>query len=51
VFEVPQDKADAFNAALMPVLQQPPVPGFNVPIIVEAKRGERFGELQKVETV
>lgn len=51
VFEVPKDRADAFIAALVPVLQQPPIPGFKVPMIVEAKRGERFGELKKIESV
>jgi DNA polymerase I-like protein with 3'-5' exonuclease and polymerase domains len=45
VFEVPKERADAFIAAIRPVLEQPPVPDFKVPIIVEAKRGERFGEL------
>lgn len=45
VFEVPKDRIDGFFGAVMPVLQQEPCPGFKVPIIVEAKRGERFGEL------
>jgi len=45
VFEVPTAQADAFFAAMVPVLQQPPIPDFRVPIIVEAKRGDRFGEL------
>jgi len=51
VFEVPTDKTDSFIAALVPVLQQPPVPGFKVPIIVEAKRGFRFGDLTKIEGI
>jgi hypothetical protein len=25
---------------------QPPLPAFKVPIVVEAKRGERFGEIK-----
>ncbi len=45
VFEVPKDRADAFLATMKQVLEQPPIADFKVPIVVEAKRGERFGEL------
>jgi DNA polymerase-1 len=51
VFEVPKDKADAFINTLVPVLQLLPVLDFKVPMIVEAKRGERFGELTRIEMV
>ena len=51
VFEVPKDNANAFFTAMMIVLQEPPTPDFKVPIKVEAKRGERFGELQEWKPV
>jgi hypothetical protein len=42
---VPKDSADTFLPTMKLVLEQPPIPDFTVPIVVEAKRGERFGEL------
>lgn len=47
VFEVLQAEADAFLAAMKTELEQPPTRDFRVPIVVEAKRGRRFGELAK----
>jgi DNA polymerase I len=48
VFEVPEGQATQFMQAVKPVLEQPPTPGFSVPIVVEPKRGTRFGELVTV---
>lgn len=49
VFEVSKDRTDSFIAVMKPLLEQPPTPEFKVPIVVEAKRGERFGELADVK--
>jgi DNA polymerase-1 len=45
VFEVPQGKVQPFQARMRTVLEKESVPGFQVPIIVEPKRGVYFGEL------
>jgi DNA polymerase I-like protein with 3'-5' exonuclease and polymerase domains len=45
VFEVPTPHADRFLAEMKEELERPPTPEFRVPIVVEAKRGRRFGEL------
>jgi DNA polymerase I-like protein with 3'-5' exonuclease and polymerase domains len=45
VFEVPRANAERFLAEMTRELQRPPTPEFRVPIVVEAKRGVRFGEL------
>jgi DNA polymerase I-like protein with 3'-5' exonuclease and polymerase domains len=49
VFEVPQEKAVTFLRVMRDVLEQPPVQGFRVPIVVEPKRGLRFGDLIAVK--
>lgn len=49
VFEVPKDRTNAFLATAKKVLEEPPVPRFAVPIVVEAKRGYTFGSLTTVE--
>ncbi len=46
LFEVPAVSVDEFIGAMKPVLEQPP-PGFSVPIVVEPKIGQKFGELQQ----
>ena len=45
VFEVPQGNAERFLAEMKRELERPPTPEFRVPIVVEAKRGVRFGDL------
>ena len=49
VFEAPQGRADAFVRALWAVLEEPPAPSFRIPVVVEPKRGPRFGEPAKLE--
>jgi DNA polymerase I-like protein with 3'-5' exonuclease and polymerase domains len=49
VFEAPRVRATAFLRAMWRVLEQPPVPSFRIPIVVEPKRGPRFGELTKLK--
>ena len=48
VFEAPEP-ADRFIREMKKVLEQPPTSDFRVPIIVEAKIGERFGDLHELE--
>jgi DNA polymerase I-like protein with 3'-5' exonuclease and polymerase domains len=48
VFEVPQEKTQSFLPTMKRVLETPPVPEFQVPIVVEAKRGFAFGSLTEV---
>jgi DNA polymerase I-like protein with 3'-5' exonuclease and polymerase domains len=50
VFEVPKERAQEFPIKMKQVLEEPPVPGFAVPIIVEPKRGPAFGSLEAVPT-
>ena len=45
VFEVPQEHAERFLTKMRRELERPPTPEFQVPIVVEAKRGLRFGDL------
>ena len=45
VFEVPQEHAERFLTKMRRELERPPTPEFRVPIVVEAKRGLRFGDL------
>ena len=45
VFEVPREHADAFLTEMKRELERPPTPEFRVPIVVEAKRGVKFGDL------
>ncbi|HKM54800.1 MAG TPA: DNA polymerase [Isosphaeraceae bacterium] len=45
VFEVPQEHAERFLTKMRRELERPPTPEFRVPIVVEAKRGVRFGDL------
>jgi hypothetical protein len=47
VFEVPRGNAERFLAAMKRELERPPTPEFRVPIVVEAKRGVRFGDLKE----
>ena len=49
VFETPQDRADGFVRAMWQALEVAPVPSFQIPIVVEPKRGPRFGELAKLD--
>ena len=49
VFEVPQERASEFLSIMKKVLETPPVPEFQVPMVVEAKRGFAFGDLVTVE--
>jgi DNA polymerase I-like protein with 3'-5' exonuclease and polymerase domains len=44
VFEVPSERAEAFSAAVQPVLEAPPCPTFRVPIKVKSVLVERFGD-------
>ena len=46
VFEVPTGNAERFLRDMKRELERPPTPEFRVPIVVEAKRGVRFGELE-----
>jgi DNA polymerase I-like protein with 3'-5' exonuclease and polymerase domains len=48
VFEVPRGDADRFTRAVKPVLELPPTADFDVPIVVEPKMGERFGNLREL---
>ena len=45
VFEVPREHAERFLTKMRRELERPPTPEFRVPIVVEAKRGLRFGDL------
>ena len=45
VFEVPSDRVTEFAKATYAELQRPPAPSFQVPIVVEAKRGKSFGDM------
>ena len=47
VFEVPKGNAERFLRDMKLELERPPTPEFRVPIVVEAKRGVRFGELEE----
>jgi DNA polymerase I-like protein with 3'-5' exonuclease and polymerase domains len=47
VFEVPTGHAEAFLTTMKRELERPPTPEFRVPIVVEAKRGVRFGDLEE----
>jgi DNA polymerase-1 len=49
VFEVPAASVDAFIRTVWRLLELPPCRGFPVPILVEPKRGVRFGSLRKVK--
>jgi len=49
VFEVPTDKTTTFLGAMKGVLEQSPTPDFKVPIVVEPKRGMRFGDLVELK--
>ncbi len=48
VFEVPARRADRFARRMKRTLEEPPTPDFRVPIVVEPKAGDRFGELAKL---
>ncbi|MDY3555982.1 DNA polymerase [Gemmata sp. JC717] len=45
VFEVPARRLGRFARRMKRTLEEPPAPDFRVPIVVEPKAGERFGEL------
>jgi DNA polymerase I-like protein with 3'-5' exonuclease and polymerase domains len=45
VFEVPESNAQRFLTEMKRELERPPTPEFRVPIVVEAKRGVKFGDL------
>jgi hypothetical protein len=49
VFEVPKPRALEFTRAVQQVLMTPPTTDFRVPIVVEPKAGERFGEMTPVD--
>jgi hypothetical protein len=49
VFEAPREQATEFQRVMWRVLEEPPLPSFRIPIVVEPKRGPRFGELCKLE--
>ena len=51
VFEVPKDRMQEFLAKMKKVLEEPPISGFKVPIIVEPKRGLTFGALVEVKNL
>ena len=42
---MPRETAERFLAEMKRELERPPTPEFRVPIVVEAKRGPRFGDL------
>ena len=42
---MPQEDAERFLTEMRRELERPPTPEFRVPIVVEAKRGLRFGDL------
>jgi hypothetical protein len=48
VFEVPADGSLAFAGILCRELAVPPTRRFRVPIVLEPKRGERFGSMFEV---
>jgi DNA polymerase I-like protein with 3'-5' exonuclease and polymerase domains len=48
VFEVPKESTQDFLVKMKKVLEEPPVPGFKIPIVVEPKRGFTFGELKNL---
>ena len=45
VFEVPRENTERFLTEMKRELERPPTPEFRVPIVVEAKRGVKFGDL------
>jgi hypothetical protein len=48
VFEVPKALAGRFTRSMKATLERPPCESFRVPIVVEPKAGERFGDLRKL---
>jgi len=49
VFEVPKSRARDFTHAMQRALLEPPTDRFRVPIVVEPKAGERFGDLKPLD--
>lgn len=49
VFEVPRERANDFIRTIKRTLEEPPVPEFRIPIVVEPKRGLSFGDLKTVD--
>jgi len=49
VFEVPKRQASEFTRSVRRVLLEPPTDDFRVPIVVEPKAGQRFGEMADVD--
>ena len=45
VFEVPARRLGRFARRMKRTLEEPPTPDFRVPVVVEPKAGDRFGEL------
>jgi DNA polymerase-1 len=48
VFEIPEERVDEAVAFIKSCMEEKPFPEFNVPIIVEASAGRRFGELKEL---
>ena len=46
VFEVPEERHAEFTRTMRRILELPPAPGFRIPIRVDPKRGQRFGEMK-----
>jgi len=49
LWECPADRLDGFVDRLRDSLQQPPAPGFAVPIRVGIKAGHSFGQMETIE--
>jgi hypothetical protein len=46
VFEVPDEQSIEFALQAQKLLSEPPIAGFDIPIVVEPKIGKRFGEMK-----
>jgi DNA polymerase I-like protein with 3'-5' exonuclease and polymerase domains len=49
LFEAPLDRVEEFIPTMRAELERPPDPTWRVPIVVDASRGGRFGDLAKVK--
>ncbi len=47
LFEVPEQRASVFMRTMKRILELQPSPNFQIPILVDPKRGKSFGEMRK----
>ena len=49
LFEVPEQRASVFMRTMKRILELQPSPDFQIPILVDPKRGRSFGEMRRAE--